>query len=89
MNNNYRKISNHNLKSACTEISLLTNITKWYVSNTYDSYNTDINTPLNVIHVHVYIDYVISFWMYVHSTLCVYTRSLALVNDICRSWAYA
>ena len=29
--------------------------------NPYDSCNTDVNTPLNAIHVHVYSDYVISF----------------------------
>ena len=44
-------------------IDILTNsnITKSYVINPYDSCNTDVNTPLNAIHVHVYSDYIISF----------------------------
>ena len=61
-----------NLKvSMCRDIIANSNTTKSYVFNPYDSCNTDVNTLLNAIHVHVYSDYVISFWMYmyVHSTL--------------------
>ena len=61
-----------NLKvSMCRGIIANSNITKAYVINPCDSCNTDANTPLNAIHVHVYSDYVISFGMYVHSTYIV------------------
>ena len=51
-----------NLKvSMCRDIIANSNITKSYVVNPCDSCNTDVNTPLNAIHVHVYSDYVISF----------------------------
>ena len=52
-----------NLKvSMCRDIITNSNITKSYV-NPCDSCNTDVNTPLNAIHVHVHVlsDYVISF----------------------------
>ena len=53
-----------NLKvSMCRDIITNSNITKAYVVNPC---NTDVNIPLNTIHVHVYSDYVISFWMYMH-----------------------
>ena len=51
-----------NLKvSLCRDIIANSNITKAYVVNPCDSYSTDVNTPLNVIHVHIYSDYVISY----------------------------
>ena len=52
-----------NLKvSMCRDIVANSNITKSYVFNPYDSCNTDVNTPLNAIHVHEYYsDYIISF----------------------------
>ena len=51
-----------NLKvSMSRDIIAYSNITKSYVFNPYDSSNTDVNTPLNAIHVHVYSDYVMSF----------------------------
>ena len=51
-----------NLKvSMFRDIIANSNITKSYVFNPYDSCNTDVNTPLNAIHVHVYSDYVIHF----------------------------
>ena len=41
-----------NLKvSMCRDIIANGNITKLYVVNPYDSCNTDVNTPLNAIHV--------------------------------------
>ena len=44
-----------NLKvSMCRDIITNSNITKSHVINPYDSCNTDVNTPLNAIHVHVY-----------------------------------
>ena len=59
-----------NLKvSMCRDIIANSNITISYVFNPCDSCNTDVNTPLNAIHVHVHSDYVISFGMYVYSTL--------------------
>ena len=43
-----------NLKvSMCRDIIANSNITKAYVVNPCDSCNTDVNTPLNAIHVHV------------------------------------
>ena len=43
-----------NLKvSMCRDIIANGNIIKSYVVNPCDSCNTDVNTPLNVIHVHV------------------------------------
>ena len=43
-----------NLKvSMCRDIIANGNIIKSYVGNPCDSCNTDVNTPLNVIHVHV------------------------------------
>ena len=51
-----------NLKvSMSRDIIANSNITKSYAFNPYDSCNTEVNTPLNAIHVHVYSDYVISF----------------------------
>ena len=51
-----------NLKvSMYRDIIANSNITNSYVFNPYDSCNTDVNTPLNAIHVQVYSDYVISF----------------------------
>ena len=53
-----------NLKvSMCRDIIANSNITKAYVVNPCDSSNTDVNTPLNAIHVYmtVYSDYVISY----------------------------
>ena len=40
--------------SMCRDYS---NITKAYVVNPCDSCNTDVNIPLNAIHIHVYSDY--------------------------------
>ena len=41
-----------NLKvSMCRDLIPNSNITKPYVFNPYDSCNTDVNTPLNAIHV--------------------------------------
>ena len=37
----------------CTDIIANSNITKVFVVNPCDSRNTDVNTPLNAIHVHV------------------------------------
>ena len=49
-----------NLKvSMCGDIVANSNISNSYVFNPCDSCNTDVNTPLNAIHV--YSDYVISF----------------------------
>ena len=43
-----------NLKvSMCRDIIANRNITKVFVVNPCDSCNTDVDTPLNVIHVHV------------------------------------
>ena len=51
-----------NLKvGMCRDIIANSNETKAYVVNPCDSCNTNINTPLNGIHVHVYSNYVISF----------------------------
>ena len=51
-----------NLKvSMRRDIIANSNITKSYVFNPFDSCNTDVDTPLNVIHVHIYSDYIISF----------------------------
>ena len=45
-----------NLKvSMCGDIIANSNITIAYVVNPCDSYNTDVNTPLNAIHVHVHV----------------------------------
>ena len=46
------------------------NITKSYVFNPYDSCNTDVNTPLNAIHLHVCSDYM-NVTLYVNSTYIV------------------
>ena len=44
-----------NLKvSMCTDIITNSNITKVFVVNPCDSCNTDVNTPLNAIHVRIY-----------------------------------
>ena len=64
-----------NLKvSLCKDIITYSNITKTYVVNPCDSCSTYVNTPLNVIHMHIiiYSHYLISFWMYVHSTYIVH-----------------
>ena len=37
----------------CRDIIANSNITKVFVFNPCDSCNTDVNTPLNAIHVHV------------------------------------
>ena len=59
-----------NLKvSKCRDTMANSNITKAYVVNPCDSCNTDVNTPLNAIHVHVYSDYVIPF-EYTHRLWC-------------------
>ena len=47
--------------SMCRDIIANSNITKSYVFNPYDSCNTDVNTPLNAIHVLYYSDYVTKF----------------------------
>ena len=48
-----------NLKvNLCRDIITNSNITKAYVVNPCDSCNTDVNTPLNAIHIYVYSDYV-------------------------------
>ena len=47
--------------SMCRDIIVNSNITKAYVVNPCDSCNTDVNTHLNAIQVHVCSDYVISF----------------------------
>ena len=39
--------------SLCRDTIANSNITKLFVVNPCDSCNTDVNTPLNVIHVHV------------------------------------
>ena len=67
-----------NLKvSMCRDIAN-TNITKSYVFNPCDSCNTDVNTPLNAIHIHIYSDYVI------YSTLTLYVYSqLASQSCLC------
>ena len=89
-----------NLKvSMCRDIVTNSNISKSYVFNPYDSCNTDVNTPLNAVHVHVYSDYVIHFectciirCTYIVSLrhtikqLCNDTR---LFNDIITSVAHA
>ena len=79
-----------NLKvSMCRDIIANSNIT--YVFNPYDSCNTDVNTPLNAIHVHVYSDYVISFckvrctYIHVvsmHHTIKQLRNDTGLVNDV-------
>ena len=52
-----------NLKvTMCRDIIANSNITKVHVVNPYDSCNTDVNTFLSGIHVHVHVysDYIIS-----------------------------
>ena len=59
-----------NLKvSMYTDIIPNSSITKAFVVNPCDSCNTDVNTPLDAIHIHVYRDYVFHFeCIYVYST---------------------